>query len=72
MKNKRAQDILAENGCRVSGEYVWIPKTLVQRCLKTVPETVIICNRNGEQVLELNSRNGRSYFVPGDVYCIQT
>lgn len=65
MKNKRARDILAENGCRVSGERVWIPKTLVQRCLKTVPETVILYNRNGEQALELNSRNGRSYFVPG-------
>jgi trimethylamine--corrinoid protein Co-methyltransferase len=55
---------LKDAGCRVKGENrVTIPAPLVERCLKTVPEHIVIYDREGDPAMDLGGR--RAYFGTG-------
>ena len=41
-KSEKARDILAANGATVSGNTVFFPEELVEKCLKTVPESFVV------------------------------
>lgn len=74
MKNARARDILGSNGCKVDGENVKIPQSLVEDCLKTAPREIRIYDRNGNPAMLLGADTGDSYFGPGmcNVYRIDS
>jgi trimethylamine--corrinoid protein Co-methyltransferase len=56
---ERAQKLLKENGVSVTGEgLAKIPKSLVERALKTAPKELVLYNRAGEPVMTIDSRNG--------------
>jgi trimethylamine--corrinoid protein Co-methyltransferase len=59
-----AVTLLKKAGASVSdGNRVRIPASLVEKAFHTVPKRVVLCDRQGEEVLFLEGR--RSYYGPG-------
>ncbi|MFW6081685.1 MAG: trimethylamine methyltransferase family protein, partial [Desulfosalsimonas sp.] len=63
VKHDEARRILAENGCKVSGQQVYIPSHVVNRALSTLPPVSSIYSWNGEVALRIEQ--GHTYFGPG-------
>lgn len=63
--NERARKILHDAGCIVEGVNVKIPKHIVEKALSTSPSKISIYNREGQPVLDLDSRSGNSHFCAG-------
>lgn len=61
--NKEGREYLKDAGCRVEGERVYIPPSLVKRALETTPRTFTIWGR--EPGKELLIEDGRVHFGPG-------
>ncbi len=60
--NEEAKRLLRERRCRVA-ERVFIPRDLVEECLKTTPPSIRVYDREGEAALVLEKDN--VYFDPG-------
>ncbi len=63
VKHDEARGLLAENGCRVSGDRVYIPSHVVKKALSTLPPVSSIYSWNGEVALRIEQ--GHTYFGPG-------
>ncbi|MFP4040396.1 MAG: trimethylamine methyltransferase family protein [Desulfosudaceae bacterium] len=63
VKHKRACRILAENGCQVSGQRVYMPSHIVKRALNTVPPVTTVYSWQGQAALRIE--HGHTYFGPG-------
>jgi trimethylamine---corrinoid protein Co-methyltransferase len=61
LESRRAQEILRGAGARVDGSRVHIPSFLVEDAIRSAPERVTICNRDGERYMLLEGN--RSYFT---------
>jgi len=61
--NKEARELLHGHGAIVGdNNIVRIPHSLVKQALQTVPERFVLCNRDGERKIFLES--GKTYFSP--------
>lgn len=49
----RARVILRKGGARLSGDRAYLPASLVEAALQTVPHRIDICDRGGSRVMEL-------------------
>lgn len=65
VESKKVLDILKENGCSVEDEKqrVKIPGTVVEKCLKTLPSRIALCDRDGKLALTLG--DGGRYCASG-------
>lgn len=59
----KALEILAKGGAYVVGNRVKYPAALVERCIRSTPSRVVLCNRNQERKMFLEGNN--FYFGPG-------
>jgi len=64
VQDEKALSLLKEAGCFVSSDNrVKVPPSLIKKALSTVPERVVLCNRDGERVMFLES--DKVYFGTG-------
>lgn len=63
VKHDEACQLLAENGCRVNGQHVYMPSHVVDRALNSVPRISNIYSWTGQASLRLE--HGHTYFGPG-------
>ena len=61
--SKEAREIFASVGCTVEKKIVKIPREVVKKALETVPESVMIYDRNGNPAMEFTGSN--SYYGSG-------
>lgn len=62
--HREARDLLLDNGCAAGkDELIRIPAHLVEKCLASAPEWVLIYDRNGNPAMRLGGRN--VYFGTG-------
>lgn len=60
IENEKARELLYSFGAYVEGNVVKIPTKLVEKALRTVPERIVLCNRDGERKIFLEGY--KSYF----------
>lgn len=60
IENNEARELLYSHGAYVDGNIVKIPTKLVEKALSTVPERVVLCNRDGERKIFLEGH--KSFF----------
>lgn len=60
--NAEAKSLLRERGCRIEGR-VFIPRNLIEKCIKTTPPSIRVYDREGVASLVLEKDN--VYFDPG-------
>jgi trimethylamine--corrinoid protein Co-methyltransferase len=60
--HEEAKRLLGERGCRIENR-VFIPRNLIEECLKTTPSSVHVFDREGDHALALEGDN--VYFDPG-------
>jgi len=65
LENAEALKLLKASGGSVSAnsERVFLPEKIIQKCLTTVPQKILLFNRSGEPALNLES--GQTYFGTG-------
>lgn len=63
IKYPRAIDLLKKAGAYVDGTRVKIPPALVEKCIRSAPSRVVLCDREGVRRIFLENNN--SYFGPG-------
>ncbi|MDO5409474.1 MAG: trimethylamine methyltransferase family protein [Lachnospiraceae bacterium] len=63
----KALELLVENGCTADGITVKIPRSLVKRCIDSVPKVIQMYDRNGKESMTLGGRN--TYFGAGPTCC---
>ncbi|MBA2880557.1 trimethylamine--corrinoid protein Co-methyltransferase [Desulfosalsimonas propionicica] len=63
VKHEQACRILAENGCRVTQDRVYMPPHIVKKALDSVPPVSTIFNWQGHAALRVE--HGHTYFGPG-------
>ena len=63
VKHEQACQLLAENGCQVSGQQVYMPSHVVNRALDSVPPVTNIYSWTGP--VSLRVEHGHTYFGPG-------
>ena len=60
--NDEARHLLEDRGCRIE-DRIYIPRDLVEECLKTTPPSLQVYDREGEHTLALEKDN--VHFAPG-------
>jgi len=60
---EEARALLKKGGARVDGEKVFVPESLVEWALETVPKSFVLHDQEGVPRLEVGGRN--TYFGPG-------
>ena len=63
IKYPKAIDILKKAGAYVNGTRVKFPPALVEKCIRSAPSRVVLCDREGKRTMFLENNN--SYFGPG-------
>ena len=63
IKYPKAIEILKKAGAYVEGTRVKFPPALVERCIRSAPSRVVLCDRDGKRTMFLENNN--SYFGPG-------
>ncbi len=63
IKYPKAIEILKKAGAYISGTRVKFPPALVERCIRSAPSRVVLCDREGKRKVFLENNN--SYFGPG-------
>ncbi len=63
IKYPKAIDMLKKAGAYVEGTRVKFPPALVERCIRSAPSRVVLCDREGKRTMFLENNN--SYFGPG-------
>ncbi|MFW9937436.1 MAG: trimethylamine methyltransferase family protein [Candidatus Thorarchaeota archaeon] len=63
IENKEAIDLFSEHGISGKNSRFLIPSDLVERCLKEVPNEIILYDREGNKHIELKEKN--VYYDPG-------
>ncbi|MEG1497421.1 MAG: trimethylamine methyltransferase family protein, partial [Clostridiales bacterium] len=63
VNNEKAIELLKKVGCSVEGTRVCIPRSAVERALKTVPNHFKVYDRNGNEAMDLGGKN--SYYGAG-------
>lgn len=63
VENLEAATLLLDSGCKVHNNRILIPQTLVENCLKTVPNEIVVHDRHGNPALFLQQE--RIHFDPG-------
>ncbi|MBS3732466.1 MAG: trimethylamine methyltransferase family protein [Desulfobacterales bacterium] len=63
VKHEQACQLLAENGCRISGQRVYMPSHVVNKALDSVPPVTNIYSWTGP--VSLRVEHGHTYFGPG-------
>ena len=61
--SERALEVARRAGAYVEGNRARFPAALVDKCIRSAPSRVVLCDRNGERKLMLEA--GRFYFGPG-------
>ena len=59
----RALDVAKTAGAYVEGNRVKFPAALVEKCIRSAPSRVVLCDRDGDRTMMLEG--GRFYFGPG-------
>lgn len=59
VESKRVLEVLEKNGCKVDyqTELAKIPRNIVEKCLKTLPSKIPLCDRDGKPALTLGDGN---------------
>lgn len=60
--NEEARRLLRQRGCGIE-ERLYIPRSLVEECLRNTPSAIHVFDRDGEEALDLEGDN--VYFDPG-------
>jgi trimethylamine:corrinoid methyltransferase-like protein len=63
VQEPEALDLLKKAGARVDGDRVRIPPALIKQAIQTAPERVVLCSRNGERTMPIES--SKVYFGTG-------
>lgn len=63
IRNERALGVAARAGAYVDGTRVRFPAALVEKCIRSAPSRVVLCDREGHRKLMLERYN--FYFGPG-------
>ncbi|MDW7730584.1 MAG: trimethylamine methyltransferase family protein [Bacillota bacterium] len=63
IKLPEAVALLKDAGAYVEGTRVKFPPALIEKCIRSAPSRVVLCNREGERIMFLENSN--SYFGPG-------
>ncbi len=59
--------LLVDNGCSVGEDgYIRIPRALVEKCLKSVPKSLTLYDRDGNPNMVIDSRNQKYFGSIGD------
>ncbi|MFN2291410.1 MAG: trimethylamine methyltransferase family protein [Anaerolineae bacterium] len=58
--HKGALDLLRAAGAIVKDERVWVPRHIVEECVRTTPKGFVIYNRGGRRAMEVEGR--KSYY----------
>jgi trimethylamine--corrinoid protein Co-methyltransferase len=61
--SEQALDVARSAGAYVEGNRAKFPAALVEKCIRSAPSRVVLCDRHGERRLMLES--GRFYYGPG-------
>jgi len=56
-KSEKFREVLADNGCKVEGEWVKFPPEVVERFLQKVPAEFKLYGRDGKTVLEIGKKH---------------
>lgn len=63
IKYPKAIEILKKAGAYIDGTRVKFPPSLVEKCIRSAPSRVVLCDREGRRKIFLENNN--SYFGPG-------
>lgn len=63
VSSAKARQLMADAGCHVDGERVYIPASVTQKAIASAPRQIILYNRNGSPAMVLGSNN--TYYGPG-------
>jgi len=63
MHSERALEVARKAGCYVDGNRVKFPGALVEKCIRSAPSRVVLCDREGNRKMKLEGN--RFYFGPG-------
>lgn len=61
--HEKARELMAEAGCRVENDRVYIPIHVMENALRTAPSQAVLYNTLGEPVVHLGEK-GKTYFSP--------
>ncbi|MGI6217417.1 MAG: trimethylamine methyltransferase family protein, partial [Coriobacteriales bacterium] len=65
VKNARAKEILGSAGCKVEGDIVKIPSSLMHDAIASVPKEVSLYDREGNLAVTLSAHSDSRYIAPG-------
>lgn len=63
IRHPKALELVKKAGAYVDGELVKMPAALVEKCIRSAPSRVVMCDREGNRTMYLE--NNKSYFGPG-------
>lgn len=63
INHPKALELVKKAGAYVNGERVKFPAALVEKCIRSAPSRVVMCDREGTRKMFLE--NNKSYFGPG-------